>query len=40
MSVLYGCGSRWGFEIVGRLAAAFQHPTQRYVDAFVMYRLL
>ena len=29
-----------GFDIVGRLPAAFQHPTQGYVDAFVMYRLL
>ena len=29
-----------GFEIVGRLPAAFQHPTQGFVDAFVMYRSL
>ena len=29
-----------GFDIVGRLPTAFQHPTQGYVDAFVMYRLL
>jgi ribosomal protein S18 acetylase RimI-like enzyme len=29
-----------GFEIVGRLPAAFRHPTQGYVDALVMYRLL
>jgi ribosomal protein S18 acetylase RimI-like enzyme len=29
-----------GFEIVGRLAAAFRHPTHGYVDAFVMYQLL
>jgi ribosomal protein S18 acetylase RimI-like enzyme len=29
-----------GFEIVGRLPAAFRHPTHGYVDAFVMYRLL
>ena len=29
-----------GFEIVGRLPAAFQHPTQGCVDAFVMYQLL
>ena len=29
-----------GFEIVGRLRAAFRHPTQGYVEAFVMYRLL
>jgi GNAT superfamily N-acetyltransferase len=29
-----------GFDIVGRLPAAFRHPTQGYVDAFVMYRAL
>ena len=29
-----------GFEIVGRLPAAFRHPTHGYVDAFVMYQLL
>ena len=29
-----------GFEIVGRLPAAFQHPIHGYVDALVMYRLL
>jgi ribosomal protein S18 acetylase RimI-like enzyme len=29
-----------GFDIVGRLPTAFQHPTRGYVDAFVMYRLL
>jgi len=28
----------FGFEIVGRLPGAFLHPTQGYVDAFVMYR--
>jgi ribosomal protein S18 acetylase RimI-like enzyme len=28
------------FEIVGRLPAAFQHPTHGYVDAFVMYQRL
>jgi ribosomal protein S18 acetylase RimI-like enzyme len=27
-----------GFEIVGRLPRAFQHPTLGLVDAFVMYR--
>lgn len=27
-----------GFEIVGVLREAFQHPTHGYVDAFVMYR--
>jgi ribosomal protein S18 acetylase RimI-like enzyme len=30
----------FGFEIVGRLPAAFRHPMQGYVDAFVMHRLL
>jgi ribosomal protein S18 acetylase RimI-like enzyme len=29
-----------GFEIVGRLRAAFKHPSAGYVDAFVMYRQL
>jgi GNAT superfamily N-acetyltransferase len=29
-----------GFEIVGRLPGAFQHPEQGYVDALVMYRSL
>jgi len=31
---------RLGFEIVGRLAGAFQHPQAGYVDAFVMYQKL
>jgi ribosomal protein S18 acetylase RimI-like enzyme len=31
---------RFGFEIVGTLPKAFLHPTQGYVDAFVMYRAL
>lgn len=29
-----------GFEIVGRLPGAFQHPALGFVDAFVMYRTL
>ncbi|ATB28279.1 GNAT family N-acetyltransferase [Melittangium boletus] len=29
-----------GFEIVGRLPAAFRHPTAGYVDALVMYQHL
>jgi ribosomal protein S18 acetylase RimI-like enzyme len=29
-----------GFEIVGRLPAAFNHPDQGLVDALVMYQLL
>jgi ribosomal protein S18 acetylase RimI-like enzyme len=30
----------FGFETVGRLPAAFLHPTRGYVDAYVMYRTL
>jgi ribosomal protein S18 acetylase RimI-like enzyme len=30
----------FGFEIVGRLAQAFEHPQLGSVDAVVMYRLL
>jgi ribosomal protein S18 acetylase RimI-like enzyme len=30
----------FGFEIVGRLSGAFQHPKQGFVDALVMYRSL
>ncbi len=30
----------FGFEIVGRLPEAFLHPSQGYVDALVMYRML
>ena len=29
-----------GFEIVGMLPGAFQHPEKRYVDMYVMYRSL
>jgi hypothetical protein len=29
-----------GFDIVGRLPAAFEHPSCGFVDALVMYRLL
>jgi ribosomal protein S18 acetylase RimI-like enzyme len=29
-----------GFEIVGRIPAAFEHPELSYVDAFVMYKWL
>ena len=29
-----------GFEIVGRLPRAFNHPTEGYVDALVMYKWL
>lgn len=32
--------SRLGFEIVGTLPEAFEHPTRGYVDAFVMYKHL
>ena len=31
---------KFGFEIVGRLPEAFQHPRYGYVDALVMYRQL
>jgi ribosomal protein S18 acetylase RimI-like enzyme len=27
-----------GFAVAGRLPRAFQHPSQGYVDALVMYR--
>jgi len=30
----------FGFEIVGRLPKAFEHPTLGFVDAYVMYRQL
>ena len=30
----------FGFETVGRLPGAFQHPTEGYVDALVMFRQL
>lgn len=29
-----------GFEVVGRLPGVFEHPTQGYVDALVMHRML
>jgi len=29
-----------GFEIVGRLPLAFDHPSKGYVDAFIMYKWL
>jgi ribosomal protein S18 acetylase RimI-like enzyme len=31
---------RHGFEIAGTLARAFKHPTEGYVDAFIMYKTL
>jgi ribosomal protein S18 acetylase RimI-like enzyme len=31
---------RLGFDVVGRLPAAFHHPSLGYVDALVMYRAL
>ncbi|MGA8220830.1 MAG: N-acetyltransferase [Candidatus Acidiferrales bacterium] len=30
----------FGFEIVGRLPGAFEHPAHGFVDAYVMYRKL
>jgi L-amino acid N-acyltransferase YncA len=35
-----GLWSRLGFEIVGRLPRAFNHPSKGYVDALVMYKWL
>jgi ribosomal protein S18 acetylase RimI-like enzyme len=35
-----GLWQSFGFEIVGRLPGAFQHPTEGFVDALVMYRSL
>lgn len=32
--------SKLGFDIVGTLPGAFRHPTQGFVDAFVMYKSL
>jgi ribosomal protein S18 acetylase RimI-like enzyme len=29
-----------GFDIIGRLPLAFEHPTQGFVDALIMYRQL
>ena len=31
---------KFGFELAGRLPAAFKHPSEGYVDALVMYREL
>ncbi|MEL7043184.1 MAG: N-acetyltransferase [Pseudomonadota bacterium] len=31
---------KFGFETVGRLPAAFHHPSEGYVDALIMYRAL
>jgi ribosomal protein S18 acetylase RimI-like enzyme len=31
---------RLGFDVAGRLPAAFHHPSLGYVDALVMYRAL
>jgi ribosomal protein S18 acetylase RimI-like enzyme len=30
----------FGFEIVGKLPDAFEHPSRGFVDAYVMYRKL
>jgi len=32
--------TKLGFEIVGRLPMAFNHPTQGYIDSLVMYKWL
>lgn len=31
---------KFGFETVGRLPGAFRHPTQGFIDAFIMYKWL
>ena len=31
---------KFGFDVVGKLPAAFKHPAEGYVDALVMYRAL
>ena len=31
---------KMGFETIGTLPGAFRHPTQGYVDAFIMYKVL
>ena len=31
---------RYGFDVVGRLPGAFNHPAEGYVDALVMYKTL
>ena len=35
-----GLWTKLGYETVGRLPKAFNHPKQGYVDALVMYKLL
>lgn len=35
-----GLWQRMGFEIVGRLPGAFEHPTKGFVDALVMFQTL
>lgn len=30
----------YGFDVIGRLPLAFEHPSLGFVDAFVMYRVL
>jgi ribosomal protein S18 acetylase RimI-like enzyme len=32
--------ARAGFEVIGRLPAAFAHPKHGFVDALVMYKTL
>lgn len=31
---------RYGFDVVGRLPEAFEHPREGFVDALIMYRML
>jgi ribosomal protein S18 acetylase RimI-like enzyme len=35
-----GLWESFGFEVAGRLPGAFEHPTQGYVDALVMFKTL
>ena len=35
-----GLWDKLGFEVVGRLPKAFNHPEEGYVDALVMYKWL
>ena len=37
---IVGTWQRNGFEVVGRLPAAFRHPTLGFVDALVMHKRL
>jgi ribosomal protein S18 acetylase RimI-like enzyme len=43
LSTNEGAVSLWkrlGFDIIGTIPKVFKHPTEGYVDAFVMYQFL